>query len=384
MEERTVLGMYMFKNAEYANRAITAIGAYERALAQGMTPAEATRMALKVEVRTQFAISQSDAPVVFSTPWSRTIFQFKSFWQKQLEYMTGLTRKDTQGRFDSRGKEMGRFVTMVAATSGLVGIPGAEAFDAVLKAATGYSPLESLRGAERSDEKSDIERAVSRFALRGAPGLADVDITRNVGFGDWLSPQSLLNPTGPLIPEVSLAVQAAAANPGRERDELLERLARRTWPEARRVHDALLSPASKRGEIVDSAGRVMVDKITPEERTKMVLGLTPTRLSEEREAFTKDVQSKAKYDSMQQGYIDQIVELRRAGKPKEAQLVIQKARAAGFPDVARGAALRQRQMRLPRIEQLHRGSRKTFRRIEQQEKQKLDFGVMAQEPPPER
>ena len=375
-QETSALAMYMFRNAEYSNRAISVIGAYERALAEGATKTQATRRAFETEVRTQFSISQGDSPVVLSTPWARTAFQFKSFWQKQLEFMTGLTRKNTPGRFDTRSRELGRFVAAVVASTGIVGIPGAELVDSVLERVYGYSPLKRLK---------EAGGALGKTLVGGLPSAAKVDMS-NAGFGDWFNARNL-NPFGPTTQEAVMLVQWIKANPGRESDDLLRQLKRRAVPEVRRIMDAALSESAKRGEILDSSGRIAVQDITPTERALMVAGLTPERISEERETYSQDIQSKARYDSMQQGYVSRAVELRRAGKYDEADKVIKEAAENGFPDVRRSVVLRMRNLRLPRIEQLRRGARKTFRRIEQQQgrgEEKLDFGRMAAEPPPTR
>ena len=383
LEEATALGMYMFRNVEYANRSISAIGAYERALAGGATKAAATRRAFQTEVRTQFAISQADAPVILSTPWLRTAFQFKSFWQKQLEFMVGLTRKDTAGRFDSRGKEMGRFVAAVVGTSGLVGLPGAEAFDAVLKWATGYSPLEKLKEGEQQDE--GFQSVISKLAMRGAPSLAGVDMSRNTGFGDWFSASSWANPMGPSLQEATMAIQAMAANPGRERQDIVDKLKRRFSPEVRRISDAWTSPAAQRSETVDASGRTMVPDLTNKEKVFMTLGFTPERISQEREAYTQRVQSKAEYDSAMQGYVERVVELRKQGKQAEANQLLEEAKAKGYARVGRAAILRARQLKNPRLAEFERRNRRTLRAIDKQKQGRtVDLREVMKEAPPPR
>jgi hypothetical protein len=348
-QQNMALGMWMFSNVEYSNHAIAAIGAFERARAQGLSVEQAARKALEVDVRTQFSIGQADAMRILANPWSRTALQLKSFWAKQLEFMTGLARKDEIGRFDPRWKEVGRFLMATVAASGLAGLPGMATLDWFIKQATGYSLLDKLL---YSGDRAQ------RALRSGLPTAVGVDISQNVGFGDWFSWQGSADPFGPALKDIYRLGQVAAAPPGRLREQQLQRFWRGLSPEMRRIYDAVLSDASKRGELLDVYNRPTVTGLTGTEKALIALGITPERVTRERLKYSKERQDLLSAQSEEQGYVDRIVKLMQAGDQQGAVRLAQEAVAKGHFDIWQSAKRRLKTVSRPRIEtQRKRGQR---------------------------
>lgn len=364
LQQASSLALAMFQKAEYANRAVTVIGAYEAARARGMNDRQAVRFAQEADIRSQFAYQPADAAMIFANPFTRTLFQFRSFWQKQLEFMTGLFREDTPGRLDPKWKEQARFLTSVLAASGIVGIPGINAVDAAVKAVTNgkYSILDDLK------EKG----MVPKWASYGIPGFVGIDASKNVGYGDWFTVSG--NPFGPAIQEASLAIQWLIANEGAPKQKLERDILRRISPEARRIVESYLTQAAKRGEVLDTSGRIVVKDVTSAERFWSALGFTPIRMAEEREKYIRTYEQLEKSRDKRQGYVEQIQKALRDGDTALASRLSQEAEREGYGDAAASAVRSLPWASIPRTQAIERRNVRELQRI-QALRERADKGV---------
>jgi len=347
-DQATALGMFLFSRAEYANRAVTVIGAYERARSMGLSREQAVRKALETEVRTQFSIGQADAMRVLANPWSRTAFQLRSFWAKQIEFMLGMGVKDVPGRFDSRRKELGRFLMATLAAGGIAAVPGAETLDSIVEKATGYSLLKKFW------KKGPAEETVTY----GIPTVLGADVSQNVGFGDWFTWRSLSDPYGPLVKDLRNLGQALAAPEGREKETAIRRFWRGASPEFRRIWDSYLGPAAQRGELLDVYGRPVVQGLTDREKALLFIGITPRRVAQERRTFSAEQQELIKKQSKERGYVDRAVKLIQQGRMQELDNLMREAEAEGVH--ISGESVRRRLSRVaqPRVELQRRAGRR--------------------------
>lgn len=280
----TLLG---FTKAEYLNRSVTALGAYAKAREKlGLSHEAAMRKALETEIRTQFVYTTSDAPAILSNPWMRTAFQFKNFWVKQLEYMYGLGRKDNPLRFSdtTRAQEMMRFLTNSLLLTGAVGVPFIETVDSMIEHIT-----------RTKDDKAGVsilDETLKVFpnASRGLPGMIGtftggkipgLDLSKNVGYGDYFSLRNLMNPFGPFVQEFVALTKWFFAEDGADKDALAKRL-QNVSPQARRLWESYTAWADGRGEVRDTKNRVRVTNVSNVEQFLAASGFTPNRMADER------------------------------------------------------------------------------------------------------
>jgi len=299
-------GLYLFSKGVETARRVAAIGAYEKGLSQGMSPELARNYARDTMVRTQFLYNPVDSPLIFKNI-PRPMTQFKNFFMKAAEFTTGL-----------RGAEIPRFLAAMGVI-GYAGLPALGVLSKTINFFTGYDP------------ENELKRAFPKFS-RGALGYLGIDYTKNIGFSDWLSMRgspasTFLGPGGSDILNIMEALGSYAKGPSREGEQLRDTAMRSISPEARRIWDEASRVLSNQPSLTDPrTGSVILERLTPTERAESLVGLTPLRVSEERD-FHEHIRNELEKAKDQKGwFIDRIAEL-QLGLVGPGTTDIQKAEA---------------------------------------------------------
>ena len=119
--------MYLFRQSDAFARGVTLLTAYNKALDEGKSKAEAIEYAKEINDKVNFDYSVADEPTIFRAlgPISKAFLQFKKYPVKQLELFQdfyldgrelGLNRKQSFLR-------MVKYVAPYMAMSGMMGIP---------------------------------------------------------------------------------------------------------------------------------------------------------------------------------------------------------------------------------------------------------------------
>lgn len=280
-------GLFMFSKGVETARRISAIGAYDKGISEGMSPQQARDYARDTLIRTQFLYSPADQSI-FMRNIPRPMGQFKNFTLKMAEFVYGL-----------RGTEIPRFLAAMGVI-GYAGLPALGALSGAIKWLTGQ------------DVENDFKRAFPRFS-RGALGYAGIDYTKNIGFSDWLGgntldPSHLLGPGASDILNLAKGGAAELKGPSREGATDIDNALRNISPEARRIWDEGLRMANG-GNLTDpKTGSIIIKNLTPEERVLSLMGLTPLRVAEERESH-EYIRNQIEQSKDKRGYfVDKLAE----------------------------------------------------------------------------
>jgi hypothetical protein len=162
--------LYVFNSAEKINRVVTAWGAYQRGLAEGLGVRAAADAASQAVARTQFNYVLSDMPQILRSPLGSVLGQFKSFVIKELEFVSSLNAAEAR-----------RFGAAIWATGGaglLINTPGPDLIDEASGLFFDKKFSESLKLSQFQ------ESALGRSVVFGLPGLIfGVDVSDYVGVG---------------------------------------------------------------------------------------------------------------------------------------------------------------------------------------------------------
>lgn len=339
-DQAMYFGMYGFRKVEYSNHAVTTLGAYARSRSEGSNHQQALRKALEVDVRSQFSVSPGDIPLLLSSPWARTAFQFKPFLLKSLEYMSTLGRKDVPARFQGETalKESARFLGTSLLATGVVGLPFAESFDALIEHLTsdkygrnGYSVLDEIRGAYPDASKSKAGLIGALFS-RGVPGLFGQDVTKNIGAGDYLSLRQIERPWGPAVEMARLAAARFTANPGYPTMAAEKKIIESLSPAAIRIYRGLRQIASNNGDVRDSKGRVIITNQDWFEKALAMSGFKSIRQADEGNAFIRATEWIERQGDLSEGFAEQIAKALEEGRYSLVEQLADEAVKAGNPD----------------------------------------------------
>lgn len=317
----SAFSMSMFQNAEKANRSVTGIGAYIRSIDEGLTHAQAIQKAERVIDRTQFHYGPADAPIIFSNQFGRTLFQFRSFMLKQMEFIMGLGGKSTSGRFDPRWKEVSRFMGGALASTGVVAIPGLDLFNYIFENLTGHAPLAEWRAKHPR---------LSRGILGSVYGID----TRMLGYGEWpFDPDwaGVTQFTGPVVNDLyNLSRIKLGTNPGREQALAYEKFWKGANPMVRRLYDAYLSDAANRGEFRTAKGRIVINNVTASEKLLKALGFKPLREAAAREKIGYLIEDDRRRESVRDQYMHELKAAVRNKDRQELERVQREAFSFGY------------------------------------------------------
>ncbi len=154
------IALYAFQKAEDANRQIAGIAAYLKSMRSGATHDLSITRAKRFITETQFEYSLADAPRITAGPIGGTLFQFKKFYIKEMEFMAGLSPKEA---------------VLFAMNLQLVG--GLAAFFSLPI----VHQINVLSGKLNEGVRiSDIVKERFPKGSRGLPALAGIDVSRSV------------------------------------------------------------------------------------------------------------------------------------------------------------------------------------------------------------
>ncbi len=191
--------MYLFRQSDAFARGVTLLTAYNKALDEGKSKAEAIKYAKEINDKVNFDYSIADEPTIFRAlgPISKVFLQFKKYPVKQLELFQdfyldgrelGLNRKQAALR---TLKYMAPYMAM----SGMMGIP-------FISLAGGL--LSALVATATGDDDWDWEKKIKQYMitefgedspitqwwLYGAGSFIGLNLGSRVGVGDFMGSDS--------------------------------------------------------------------------------------------------------------------------------------------------------------------------------------------------
>ena len=191
--------MYLFRQSDAFARGVTLLTAYNKALDEGKSKAEAIEYAKEINDKVNFDYSVADEPTIFRAlgPISKVFLQFKKYPVKQLELFQdfyldgrelGLNRKQSFLR-------MVKYMAPYMAMSGMMGIP-------FISLAGGL--LSALVATATGDDDWDWEKKIKQYMitefgedspitqwwLYGAGSFIGLNLGSRVGVGDFMGSDS--------------------------------------------------------------------------------------------------------------------------------------------------------------------------------------------------
>ena len=307
--------MLFFTGAEGFNRGTTFLGAYNKAIEEGQTPAAAQKYAQEVMIRTQFHYGTANKPEPLRNVFLRVPFQFKNFVAQQISFAFGLSRK-----------ELPRFMLSMALLAGTLGIPGLDAVDEIMQALFDWSPISAMKmAAIDALAEGELVGGMATFLTRGVPGLGGVDMTGRVGLGDKFLPLSVRDWKGPWVGTLENAIRH-----GEEATSLADQI--------RNISPGVGNPL-KMLEVMNNGGVVTNPwkrgrpeyQMTPDEMALKLVGARPIR-----EARMQDIRDAERLETERRGdlsrrYVDRILAARNAGDVEGARDVMRQAQGRGVP-----------------------------------------------------
>ena len=310
------ISMAFFTSAEGLNRGVTFLGAVSKATGEGKSTGEAHQFAREAMRRTQFHYGAADKPELYRNVLLRVPAQFKNYVSQQIAFAFGLDPK----------KELPMFLMSLALLTGALGLPLLDLIDDITDQVADFSPIAMMKEeALKALARSELEGGIATFILRGAPGLAGVDMTGRAGMGDKFLPLTLRDWEGPWISTIKNAVRHGAEGASIE-DHI------------RNVTPGFGNPlkvleAQRNGGVMTSVwkrGRGEYE-MTPDEMALKALGARPVR--EARQQDLRDIERR-KIEKRRQDvrrYVDRYVKARQAGDTDEMRHILAEAREQGVP-----------------------------------------------------
>lgn len=272
--------MYLFRQSDAFARGVTLLTAYNKALDEGKSKAEAIEYAKKINDKVNFDYSVADEPTIFRAlgPISKVFLQFKKYPVKQLELFQdfyldgrelGLNRKQAALR---TLKYMAPYMAM----SGMMGIP-------FISLAGGL--LSALVATATGDDDWDWEKKIKQYMitefgedspitqwwLYGAGSFIGLNLGSRVGMGDFLGPDSYNSADGLL----GLAVNQTTL--GSTIQQVSKQLSYRNYAEALKAINPTIGniALAYKGEVRTTRGRMKYQYQNMAERMWRAIGFTP-------------------------------------------------------------------------------------------------------------
>lgn len=183
--------MFMFNATDKYTRRVAALVAYRKAISEGKTDAEAVEEAREFVRKTNFDYSDKDAPQIFTRFGSigKLLLQFRKYPVKEMEFIVDLFKSGDK-------KAITRFFGQYLVMAGMMGIPVAGASDELAEWITGTSPTREMKKIMMEWAGNDAtKKSFALVAMYGAPALAGVDFSRNIGIGDIVPTNGIEGPT---------------------------------------------------------------------------------------------------------------------------------------------------------------------------------------------
>ncbi len=272
--------MYLFRQSDAFARGVTLLTAYNKALDEGKSKAEAIEYAKEINDKVNFDYSVADEPTIFRAlgPISKVFLQFKKYPVKQLELFQdfyldgrelGLNRKQAALR---TLKYMAPYMAM----SGMMGIP-------FISLAGGL--LSALVATATGDDDWDWEKKIKQYMitefgedspitqwwLYGAGSFIGLNLGSRVGMGDFLGPDSYNSADGLL----GLAVNQTTL--GSTIQQVSKQLSYRNYAEALKAINPTMGniALAYKGEVRTTRGRMKYQYQNTAERMWRAIGFTP-------------------------------------------------------------------------------------------------------------
>ena len=272
--------MYLFRQSDAFARGVTLLTAYNKALDEGKSKAEAIEYAKEINDKVNFDYSVADEPTIFRAlgPISKVFLQFKKYPVKQLELFQdfyldgrelGLNRKQSFLR-------MVKYMAPYMAMSGMMGIP-------FISLAGGL--LSALVATATGDDDWDWEKKIKQYMitefgedcpltqwwLYGAGSFIGLNLGSRVGVGDFLGPDSYNSADGLL----GLAVNQTTL--GSTIQQVSKQLSYRNYAETLKAINPTLGniALAYKGEVRTTRGRMKYQYQNMAERMWRAIGFTP-------------------------------------------------------------------------------------------------------------
>ena len=272
--------MYLFRQSDAFARGVTLLTAYNKALDEGKSKAEAIEYAKQINDKVNFDYSVADEPTIFRAlgPISKVFLQFKKYPVKQLELFQdfyldgrelGLNRKQSFLR-------MVKYMAPYMAMSGMMGIP-------FISLAGGL--LSYFAGIATGDDDWDWEKKAKQFMitefgedcpltqwwLYGAGSFIGLNLGSRVGVGDFLGSDSYNSADG------LGGLMWNQTTLGSTVNQVRKQLSYRNYAEALKAINPTLGniALAYKGEVRTTRGRMKYQYQNMAERMWRAIGFTP-------------------------------------------------------------------------------------------------------------
>jgi hypothetical protein len=349
--------MFFANHGEEANRIATALGVIERVRANGKAdrvvrfaydgnkglidafdPKDMRKVwdvVSRVNDRVHFRYDLTTRPEIMWSPVGQTIGQFKQFVVGSLELHKRYLDLLADGKTRENLSPYLLYLGGVAAMSGILGLPGWQAFDEVVRRSSGVSPTD------------EFTKRLPQFALRGAPALLGVDASRRIGQGDFFQLPDLGGPASSTAYDVFSRLLTDPVD-----------AARSAGPTPRVLVDTV---RRLQGEMTGTRDRL---RYTPD-TADVLVGMTGFRPLHETEIADQERIQKRANESLRDAratMIDRILTAREAGDFAGMREAQQEARDEGLRITADDLRRERRQKALSALERLQRQTPKARRR----------------------
>ena len=272
--------MYLFRQSDAFARGVTLLTAYNKALDEGKSKAEAIEYAKEINDKVNFDYSVADEPTIFRAlgPISKVFLQFKKYPVKQLELFQdfyldgrelGLNRKQAALR---TLKYMAPYMAM----SGMMGIP-------FISLAGGL--LSALVATATGDDDWDWEKKIKQYMitefgedspitqwwLYGAGSFIGLNLGSRVGVGDFMGSDSYNSADG------LGGLMWNQTTLGSTIKQVSRQLSYRNYAEALKAINPTLGniALAYKGEVRTTRGRMKYQYQNMAERMWRAIGFTP-------------------------------------------------------------------------------------------------------------
>lgn len=272
--------MYLFRQSDAFARGVTLLTAYNKALDEGKSKAEAIEYAKEINDKVNFDYSVADEPTIFRAlgPISKVFLQFKKYPVKQLELFQdfyldgrelGLNRKQSFLR-------MVKYMSPYMAMSGMMGIP-------LISLAGGL--FSYFAGIATGDDDWDWEKKAKQFMitefgedcpltqwwLYGAGSFIGLNLGSRVGVGDFLGSDSYNSADG------LGGLMWNQTTLGSTVNQVRKQLSYRNYAEALKAINPTLGniALAYKGEVRTTRGRMKYQYQNMAERMWRAIGFTP-------------------------------------------------------------------------------------------------------------
>ena len=272
--------MYLFRQSDAFARGVTLLTAYNKALDEGKSKAEAIEYAKEINDKVNFDYSVADEPTIFRAlgPISKVFLQFKKYPVKQLELFQdfyldgrelGLNRKQSFLR-------MVKYVAPYMAMSGMMGIP----FVSFLGGLISYG-ASMIYGDDDWDWEKKIKQLmitefgedspITQWWLYGAGSFIGLNLGGRVGVGDFLGSDSYNSADG------LGGLMWNQTTLGSTVNQVRKQLSYRNYAEALKAINPTMGniALAYKGEVRTTRGRMKYQYQNMAERMWRAIGFTP-------------------------------------------------------------------------------------------------------------